>query len=280
MNDEYLLSKGLLSILIVGSGFLTVSPVSAATFAASKTTVEIKKFSHQALGDAIVITEAEDLTIAKNGEVNAESEAWVDFTNTPQTYLKISALAEAQGAGNKYLGQGEGIATVIGNFFIEKNQVFSFDFSTYLDLKTVTDDRGSEKAEAGGNVFLGLYEITDSNEQILLDSFFVGGHLETGGKNDFLDYQNTPSFIVKGVNSITSFGTTSELPSIFLTGSFSYLFESNTYLSLVEFQSSYAVVQTVPEPSMTLAFFLFGFVATGIGITPIFKAVNHSQKIR
>ena len=178
------------------------------------------------------------------------------------------------------MGQGEGIATVICNFFIEKNQVFSFDFSTYLYLKTVTDNPGSEKAEAGGNVFLGLYEITDSNQQILLESFFVGGNLETGGENDFLDYQNTPSFTVEEVNSITSFGTTSELPSIFLTGSFSYLFESNTYLSLVEFQSSYAVVESVPEPSMTLAFFLFSFVATGIGITPIFKAVNHSQKIR
>lgn len=239
-------------------------PGMAATLSFSGANVNIDNFSQKPLSIE-TFTDTNTVAIATNGQVTAEADAFADFNQSPPFASNLS-FSEVNGDGSDYFGFAKSEAAVIGyNFLVEGGKTFSFDFEAVLGLETSIDAPQSEVASAAGELSLELYDSTNPDNLILLDSFTLSGALTTPGSDDFLtlNYDNSDyiSLNRSGSSFDTSFGGTEEFANAEVQGSFSRTFDSFTSLTLVEAKSNQASA-AVPEPASTVALL---FCLTGLG---------------
>ncbi len=251
---------------------LSTSPSLAATLASSEATVNISNFSSNPL-DVLTLADTDTNTFASNGSVTADADAVATFIQNPSSAAN-SSFSITNGDGNDYFGSAKSQAAVIGyNFFVNSGETFSFDFVADLNLKSSIDNPQFEAANAVGSIVLELYDTTNQDNWIVLDSFTILGSLASSGNNDYLSYDASNNITLSNSSSSdTSFRGNREMADVSIEGSLSRTFENLTYLSLVEVKTNEASV-SVPEPSTILGLVL-GIIGIGYRIT------NKAFKIR
>lgn len=167
--------------------------------------------------------------------------------------------------GSEYSGLAQSTAAIIGyNFLIDKGETFSFNFKAALNLETSIDNPQFESATATGNISFKLYESSNPNNWINLDSFTLSGNLATMSSNDSLNYEISNSFTLNPSKTAleTSFGEQQETAKASTQGIFSRTFDVLSNLTLVEAKTNQAEVNanrgsvSVPEPSNILGLLL------------------------
>ena len=282
----------LVTPLIATSTFLP-SPSQAATFASSQGELNFTNFSEPF---SIIGTQnqAETFSFANGGSVNAQnSNAVTNSTDEPPS-ASTSALSQASGDSKDYLGTAKTQAKIVGNFDVEPGQLFSFDFSSALDLQTAIDAPPVENAKASDNISFELFDTTDIPEPSLedfvsgllsnttnsiqknpLDFFSLTGNLNTLGNDNFITNQKSQNVTLTEDKEF-SFGGNEEFATDFVKGSLQRSFDRKANLTLVALRSTEARV-TAPEPSTNLALVLFfGLLAVATKgkrkITTIYRA--------
>ncbi len=260
-----------LTPLVAGS-VLAASPSLAATLASSEARVNIGNFSQNPF-DVSTNTGTNTFTIATQGTVTANANADAVFPvnpSLPGTPAFNTSLSQANGAGVNYFGLAQSNAALIGyNFLVQSNNNFSFDFQAFLDLKTSIDNSSFERANADGGVSFQLYDTTDSNNWLLLDTFSLDGKIATLGNGDFLHYQGSDSVTVNPNQTSfeSSFGGTKESAKASVVGKYSRQFERLTSLTLIEAKANQVTVEAkVPEPSSLMGLLLFGLGGISYGL--------------
>ncbi|MEG4119263.1 PEP-CTERM sorting domain-containing protein [Microcoleus sp. N9_B4] len=244
----FLLATPLVTSLSVG-----IAPSSAATIASSAAAVTIDNFSHTPT-DTGTSTNTNTQAITNSGAVISQANAEAFFISNCHELLAANlSQSEVIGSGNNYSGLAQSQAAVIGEFFIDAEETFSFNFQTFLALLTSVDNPQSERARANGSIsFLVINTVTN----ILLDSFqFAIGLDSSSGfyanalvSNSFKPTQINFNFLADG-SAATSL--------LYTSGVYSRTFNSATNLTVVEVKNNIAEAEAVPEPSTVLGTALF-----------------------
>lgn len=239
----FLLATPLVSGLTVGIG-----PSSAAIIAGSEAKVTIGNFSHRPNEDG-TFTSTYTETTANSGSVisQANAEAFV-ISNVRVLLAADLSQSKVQGDGSNYSGLAQSQAIVIGDFDIDAEETFSFNFQTVLKLLTVVDNRQFERASARGSISFGLINTVTSS---LLDSFQLASGLDSSS-GLYLDLSASNSFNPTAIN-LNFLPEGSAVKSLLYTsGVYSRTFDSATNLRLVEVNNNIAEAEAVPEPSTLL----------------------------
>ncbi len=242
---------------------LTTSPLLAATLGNSQSIVQIGNFSHDP-SDVLILAETYADTFASNGTVTASAVNDLIVVDTP-FYADNSSFSRTNGNGSEYSGLAQSKAAVVGyNFRVNSGETFSFNFNAGLNLATSIDNPKFEAANATGDISLKLYETSNQDNWIYLDSFTLKGNLATMGNNDYLNYKTSNGFTLnlRKTTLETSFGNQQEIAQASTGGIFSRTFDVLTNLTLVEVKTNYAEVNaqesaSVPEPSTILGSLLW-----------------------
>jgi hypothetical protein len=250
----FLLATPLVSGLTVGIG-----PSSAAIIAGSEAEVTINNFSHRPNENG-TFTSTYTQTTANSGSVisQANAEAFV-ISNAHVLLAADLSQSKVQGDGNNYSGLAQSQAIVIGDFDIDAQETFSFNFQTLLKLLTSVDNRQFERASASVSISFGLINTVTN---ILLDSFQLASGLDSSS-GLYLDLSASNSFNPTAIN-VNFMPEGSAAKSLLYTSwVYSRTFDSTTNLRLVEVNNNMAEAEAVPEPSTLLgtAIFLGLFVS-------------------
>jgi hypothetical protein len=250
----FLLATPLVSGLTVGIG-----PSSAAIIAGSEAEVTINNFSHRPNENG-TFTSTYTQTTANSGSVisQANAEAFV-ISNAHVLLAADLSQSKVQGDGNNYSGLAQSQAIVIGDFDIDAQETFSFNFQTLLKLLTSVDNRQFERASASVSISFGLINTVTN---ILLDSFQLASGLDSSS-GLYLDLSASNSFNPTAIN-VNFMPEGSAAKSLLYTSwMYSRTFDSTTNLRLVEVNNNMAEAEAVPEPSTLLgtAIFLGLFVS-------------------
>jgi hypothetical protein len=248
-------------VVAVGSGVAIASPGSAATFALSQGLVQFSNFSANPLTNTTT-ADKNDFVIAKSSqaEVVSVSNALASFPTTGSTINQTSSLVE--GTSGDYVGIGTSTAGLLGTFQIQ--DVFSFDFFSFLRLQVGVDEPNSEHAEAVGSISIQIEDITDLNAPIILDELSFGGSVASsssvefsGGATDgFQLAPNTAPDCTADTSCIQSTSDkTSSLIFAQVIGSYERRFDRATTLRLTELKNNRATA-SAPEPGVLLALML------------------------
>ncbi|MBA3920957.1 MAG: hypothetical protein H0X31_04280 [Nostocaceae cyanobacterium] len=245
--------------LITSSAFFTSSS-QAATLAFSDSNLEFTNFSQSPVR---VQTSADTnaITIAKSGMVDAIANATANFLVAPPT-ASNSSLSIAFGEGQDYLGQAESQAIVIGDFLVDPDKTFSFDFTTDLSLQTALDNPTEEKARATGNTFFVLLDTNNKDKESIIDFFDLMGNIMTPSNGNFIAEQQSENITLSDKSIKSNFGGNQESATAQVSGSLKRYFTNQTNLSLVEIKRNRAIVVT-PEPSSNIAL-LFWFSVVSV----------------
>ncbi|WP_254565265.1 hypothetical protein [Oscillatoria sp. HE19RPO] len=213
------------------------------------------------------------------GSVFSQSLADALFLTEFSAFGYNNTVSQAGGTGQEYRGIAQSEAKLVGNFFVNPAETFSFNFDTSFNLFAGIDNPEGERSTASANIsflLLGSNEADFTNASIL-DSFSVSGHLDTGAYEGGMPFyfEKTDSFHFYDANAFAIYdqpGLNHEEGSLFVTGGFQRSFDRPLHLSLLEVKNTEVTVKA-PEPSILLALIVFG------GLTgPIFK--RRSQKIK
>jgi len=238
---------------------MAVSPSLAATLGNSEAEVRIYHFSHTP-SDISILAETFTNAVATDGLAIAEANNDITVVTDPFSADNTS-FSRANGNGSVYSGLAQSRAAIIGyDFLVDPGQTFSFNFDAALNLATSIDDPKFEATNVTGNISLSLYNTTNQNNWILLDSFTLTGNIATANNNDYLNYDTGISFTLNPRETTfdTSFGGNQESARASTHGIFSRLFDSLTSLTLVEVKTNQADISStgssvpVPEPSNVL----------------------------
>lgn len=236
---------------------MTATSSHAATLASSQATLEFNNFSTNSL-DIQTLTEANTSAIAESGSstiANSQAEAY--FIDELASSFN-SSLSQAAGEGRNYLGLAESQTEVIGNFFVEAGQTFSFDFTANFDLNTSIDDPSFENANASGD--LAFFLVDTHQPSNIYDYFVISGNLTTPGNDDFLNSQSSEHLVFNVNSSQTDFAGTQEFALTAVEGLLERDFEQPTSITLIQSTANSASVP-VPESESTFGLLLFlGFM--------------------
>ena len=244
---------------------ISSSPSLAATLGTSEARVRINNFSHNPL-DVLTVTDTFTDKLVTNGQVNDDANTEAAFlTDSPVSANNLS-YSSVNGNGSEYFGSVETIAAVSGYDFLVNKGDFSFNFAAGLNLTTSIDNPEFETANASGSITFKVYDTTNRDHWINLDSFTLDGNLTTSGNNDYLNYHTSQNISLNpnATTVDTNFGGDRESANATIQGIFSRSFDSLTYLTLVEVKNNQASV-SVTEPSSFLTL-LFGIIGVGYRI--------------
>jgi len=275
MKQYLVLAKRLVLLVtpLIATSALLTSPSQAATFSSSQGTLDLTNLSK-----SFSTTESQNLgnvsAVANGGIVNAQNINAVANVIPSPLEVYTSATSLASGESKDYLGTAETAAKIIGNFDVAPGQLFSFNFTSALDLETAIDNPPTENANASGKLSFLLFDTTDIPEKNLpdflsgllsdttnsipknpLDFFSLTGNLNTLGNDNFITNQKSQNVTLTEDKEF-SFGGTQEFATDFVEGSLQRSFDRKANLTLVVFRSTQARV-IAPEPSMNLALGLF-----------------------
>ena len=258
---------------------ISTSPSLAATLGTSEATVRINNFSQNPL-DVVTLTDTLTDTFATDGQVNTDVNAEAAFLTDPPVSANNLSYSSVNGNGSEYIGSAETIAAVSGyDFLVNKGETFSFNFDASLNLTTSIDSPQFETANASGSITFKVYDTTDRDNWINLDSFTLNGNLTTSGNNDYLNYHASQNINLNpsATTVDTNFGGERESANATIQGIFSRSFDSLTYLTLVEVKNNQASV-SVPEPSSCLGL-LFGIIGVGYRIKSKVSSSKEVEKL-
>jgi hypothetical protein len=250
---------------LLASSVVAASPSQAATFAISQGQLIFTNLSQRPLGTS-TDTNTNAVAIFQGGNVGASADAQAYFKVTPPEAFN-SSLSLAKGIDNDYLGFAESQAKLIGNFFVGAGKSFSFDFTTFLDLKTAINDPSKEDARANGSIF---WALLDTNNNKILDFFNLTGNLITEGDDDLLEINNSENVTISNQETKSNVGGKEEFATVIVQGSLQQTFTNTTNVSLVEVSSNQVAVKA-PEPSASVALLVYSGV---IGI-----ALKRNRKV-
>ncbi|CAC5340268.1 MULTISPECIES: PEP-CTERM sorting domain-containing protein [Planktothrix] len=265
-----ILPKSTLKFLIVATPVVTllssISPGFAATFANAEAETLIYNFS-QVPTSISTFTDARTLAVARKGAVLAEANANANFDvnfclefDNCFTLANNSSQAKTQGEGKEYLGLAQSQAKAIGyQFEIAKNQEFSFDFFSVLNLETKQSQQ-QESAQAANYIAFYLFEDSTNN---LLDFFSLNSSLNSAKKHN-LSIQNSQGFQSSPLTTTNAEENQASV-NILLSGLYSRQFSQGQNLTLITYQTSSTKVK-VPEPSTALSLLIFGALGTALGL--------------
>ena len=246
----FLLATPLVTGLTVG-----IAPSTAATIAGSVAEVSINNFSHRPT-DTSTSTNTNTSTIANSGSVISQANADAAFISNCHELLAANlSKTEVAGSGSSYSGLAQSQASVIGDFDIDAQETFSFNFQTVLNLLTSVDNRQSERASASGSISFGLINTVTN---ILLDSFQLASGLDSSS-GLYLNLSASNSFHPTAIN-FNFLAEGSAAKSVFSSsGVYSRTFDSATNLRLVEVKNNIAEAEAepVPEPTTILGTAMF-----------------------
>lgn len=250
-NSELLKKFLLLTAPVIASSVLFSTPTKAATFAYSEGYLDFTEFSQS---PSNVITDTEAATLALDidggGKVSAIAEAEAIFLIEPAE-AKNSSLSEAFGESQDYLGVAESQASVIGNFDIDANTDFSFDFISDLELATSIDNPPKESAISSGEIYFAL---VDRQNNDVLDYFNLVGNIVTEGDDDFVTLQKSNNVTLNQTFGGSDFDGLQEFLTVSIQGELERFFADETTLALIEVERNRAEVKAaVPEASSSLA---------------------------
>jgi hypothetical protein len=246
----FLLATPLVTGLTVG-----IAPSSAAIIAGSAAAVSTNNFSHKPQ-ETDTVTNTYTPTIANSRSVISETTADKVFLSNSHELLPANlSHSRVQGDGNNYSGFAQIEAAVIGDFAINAEETFSFNFQTVLDLLISVDNRQSERGSTSGTISLLLINTVTN---ILLDSFQLVSGLDSYS-GLYWDFSASDSFNPTPINfnSMTEGRAVQSLLST--SGVYSRTFDSATNLRLVEVKNNIAEAEAeaVPEPSTLLGTAIF-----------------------
>lgn len=240
-----LFKRLLLLTVPIATTSIIVSPAGhAATFSFSRSITTLDRFSSPGF-NLDTSTQTNTLAIASDsGSVVAVARAVARLTPKAGSNLSIS---QANGDGAGYLGVAESRARVVGNFLVDANQRFSFNFFSQLALITAIDDPQLEEAVSFANI---QYNLFDNSTGDLLDSFGLFGQLSSS--DTFSLPVLSLSDFLRPTSALISFDSDGNQSIVLaqLAGSYSRTFNSLTSLRLEEFKQNGAAVVAVPVPGL------------------------------
>lgn len=241
-----------LTSLVAGSIF-AILPSRAATIALSEGQLSFTNFSQSPVS-TFTDAQTQAISIFRGGSVFTEADAIAFFNVFPPFALNTTSTL-ATGSSQNYLGIAESFAQVIGNFNIEADTIFSFDFVANLSLFVGIERPITENANARADIFFVLLDITNEKANVL-ETFILAGNLSTQNNNNFIltSFNDNSSLeILEPINQ-------QRLLTATASGSVERYFGNSTTLSLIGINRNRAAV-AVPEPSNYLtSLFIFGFI--------------------
>ena len=257
MNEENNLTRKffLVAAPLLATSILGISPSRAATFASSTSEFEFNNFS-QAPSTVETFTDTNALpqVFGEDGIAETKVNADAIFVQLPPIFGANNNLSQASGEGKTYSAFAESESRVVGNFDIQADTIFSFDFITDFNLKTSINNFPSENARASGDISFWLLDIENDT---ILDSFNLAGNLATQGDNDFIELQASDNVSLNEPFIDSNYGGLEESLEVFVSGSFERTFANQTNLSLIESKRNIALAKA-PEPSTGIALLLSG----------------------
>ncbi|MBW4559323.1 MAG: hypothetical protein KME59_26125 [Trichormus sp. ATA11-4-KO1] len=250
---------------LITSYSLAIAPSRAATFGYSEANLNFTNINTDPL---VFLTDADGFTNV-NGMANAFSFAQADASSFLQQ-ASNSTFSEAFGEGRSYLGEAESQSRLIGLFFVDADQHFSFDFTAYLELETSIDNPLEENAIAFGEIDFELIDIDNSN---VLDFFLLVGDIVTPDNSDFITFDKSDNITFTNSITTSNFGGIKENATASLQGSVQRHFANPTNLALIAFTRNQVVVVAVPEPSAKTGL-LFGAILIGFTIKAKRKTIS------
>ncbi|MGF1479984.1 MAG: hypothetical protein ACFB4I_10900 [Cyanophyceae cyanobacterium] len=262
----------LLATPLWSSAAIFAFPAQAATLSLSQTFLGLS-FNQSPLSNETT----DNITqIAVSGseisQVNPRVSGGVDFVvDEAQTFTQIRFQNQVAGEGDRYFGLSQASGQSVGEFFIEADQVFSFDFLANLTLSNTVSDSLTDSVTTISNLSFSLVDTFAQN----IGNFQLLGNLETNLLNeddDFLDVDRNGNIVF--TNSPTPLITeqaNQESVSITFSGTFQQRFEQPTQLRLTASTMNKTCAQApqaedacvkVPEQSSIWA--LLGFVGVGL----------------
>ena len=250
----FLLATPLVSGLTVG-----IAPSSAAIIAGATVEVTIDNFSHRPNGNG-TFTNTYTQTTANGGSVISQANAEAVVISKAHVWLAANlSQSKVQGDGNNYSALAQSQAIVIGDFDIDAEETFSFNFHTFLDLLTSVDNPQAERASASVSIYFGLM---DTVNNLLLDSFQLASGLDSS-RGLYVEWSGSNSFNPTTINLNFMPEGSAAKSLLYTSGVYSRTFDSDTNLRLVEVNNNMAEAEAIPEPSTLLgtAIFLGLFVS-------------------
>lgn len=227
------------------TGAIAALPSQAATFSFANTEVIFFDFNVPEATNLVTSTDTNTSTVSFAGQVTAEAEAEAGFVGIPPLAGNF-ATSLVSGSGPDYFGTARSEATVQGQFAVES--VFSFDFEAVLELYTSVDDPSTESASASADIIFQLFDSTDPNNLMLLDTFSVSGFLNSADSNDFLTSYISPYIDPVRGRPMTFWGGNQEGARARFLGSYQRTFAQPLLITLVESKNTHTNASAVPEP--------------------------------
>ncbi len=248
----FLLATPLVTGLTVG-----IAPSSAAIIAGSAAAVTIDNFSHRP-NEIGTSTNTYTQTTANSGSVISQANADAVFISNCHELLAANlSQSKVQGDGNSYSALAQSQAAVIGDFDIDAEETFSFNFQTVLSLLTSVDNRQAERGSARGSI---SFWVINTVTNILLDSFQLASGLDSSS-GFYLNLSASNSFNPTAINFNFMAEGSAATTLLYTSGVYSRTFDSATNLRLVEVKNNIAEAEAeaeaVPEPSTVLGTAIF-----------------------
>ncbi|HEY9667080.1 MAG TPA: hypothetical protein V6C91_09755 [Coleofasciculaceae cyanobacterium] len=234
MKSNLKLAQRLLRVVPLVTGSVLISlPSFAGTLSTANAEITFSNFSQ----NPVFATNNQTQILAEEGQVSIDPVANATFNSNGGT-----AFSKVKVEGNSfgYLGSADSTAQFQSNAFsVAQNQEFSFNFNGLLNLNTSIDSP-EEATNATGTIAFQLYEITDTNTEILLDYFTVTGSLNSSDNSDYLLSPFNSFNITLTSSETTAFGGNDESATSSFAGTFKRLFTRATNLVVRGFTYSKA----------------------------------------
>lgn len=251
------------NFLLLTAPFFTscilATPSQAATFALSQGNFNFTDFSQEPSNVSTEAIANTEVFVAKKGNGTAQAEANAVASFVIPTTASNSSLSTAMGENRNYLALADSEATVVGNFDVNANTPFSFNFTGDFNLQASIDNTRSESAKAGGNIFFLLVDTATSR---VLDFFSLMGDVVTPGDEDFVAIEKSDN-VVLDVAKDFSFSGNQEFAQASFQGSLNRFFTDAKTISLIEVKQNRVEVKAVPESSTNLA------ALVGVGVVGV-----------
>ncbi|NJM96011.1 MAG: hypothetical protein HC800_01255 [Phormidesmis sp. RL_2_1] len=235
------------------ASFFSIQSVQAASLAKSSGEFAFSRFSSTPLftdADSQTLT----LTTGDDSEAEANADALFEVFPTINAANVISNFAFSSEVASSASSQST--ATVIGSFFVEDDETFSFDFTGLIHLATAVDSL-RDTAEAALATQYSLFGQSDAAATpVEIDFFAMFGQLSTPSDMDSFGLDNSDAVMFESLEVTDMFGpvATKENLSIEVSGRYERLFKAATTLTLIETKQGRAFAQSksatdIPEHS-------------------------------
>ncbi|WP_156818107.1 hypothetical protein [Mastigocladopsis repens] len=213
--------------------------------------------------------QADTSAFADGGTATVYNNAVVE---TDDTEVLTFATSSAFGETKNHFGFAQTHATIVGNFFIDAGKIFSFNFTSALDLETSIDaSQQVGNASAIREVSFSLYDTSDIPKETLSDFlanllsdpdsiqksplvfFSLSADLNSSGNDNFVTSEKSENVTISTEFNDSHFEGSQKFASTFVRGSVKRSFNNQANVTLVALRRGQArVAAPEPSPSLTL----------------------------